>query len=84
MVPTFTRKSINGLDARLNPDSLAMATPQTFTMASPPDQFNRLRSQPSTSEGCALHTGPYPSGLSRHWTYRASHSGFSRTPSHHC
>ena len=32
----------------------------------------------------ALHTGPYPSGLSRHWTYGASNSGSSRTPSHHC
>lgn len=26
----------------------------------------------------------YPSGLSRHWTYGASASGSSRTPSHHC
>lgn len=32
----------------------------------------------------ALHTGPYPSGSSRHWTYGASDSGSSRTPSHHC
>jgi hypothetical protein len=32
----------------------------------------------------ALHTGPYPSGLSRHWTYGASDSGSSRTPSHPC
>ena len=32
----------------------------------------------------ALHTGPYPSGLSRLWTYGASDSGSSRTPSHQC
>jgi hypothetical protein len=32
----------------------------------------------------ALHTGPYPSGLSRLWNYGASDSGSSRTPSHHC
>jgi hypothetical protein len=38
MVPTFTRKSINGLGARLDPDSIATATPQAFTVASPPDQ----------------------------------------------
>jgi hypothetical protein len=32
----------------------------------------------------ALHIGPYPSGSSRHWTYGASNSGSSRTPSRHC
>ena len=36
-VPTFTTESIKGLGARLYPGSLAMPTPQAFSMASPPD-----------------------------------------------
>ncbi|QRX89485.1 hypothetical protein [Streptomyces noursei] len=36
-VPTFTTESIEEGGARLYPDSLAMPTPQTFGMASPPD-----------------------------------------------
>jgi hypothetical protein len=36
-VPTFTAESIKELGARLYPGSLAMLTPQAFSMASPPD-----------------------------------------------
>lgn len=36
-VPTFTTESIKKLGARLYPGSLAMPTPQAFSMASPPD-----------------------------------------------
>jgi hypothetical protein len=36
-VPTFTTESIKELGARLYPGSLAMPTPQAFSMASPPD-----------------------------------------------
>ena len=45
---------------------------------------SELISTGRTGPDHALHTGPYPSGLSRHWTYGASDSGSSRTPSHHC
>jgi hypothetical protein len=38
MVPTFTTESIDEGGAHLYPDSIATATPQTFTAASPPDQ----------------------------------------------
>jgi len=37
VVPTFTTESIKEGGARLYPGSLAMLTPQTFSMASPPD-----------------------------------------------
>jgi hypothetical protein len=36
-VPTFTTESIKELGTRLYPGSLAMPTPQAFSMASPPD-----------------------------------------------
>ena len=38
MVPTFTTESIDEGGARLDPDSIATPTPQTFAVASPPDQ----------------------------------------------
>jgi hypothetical protein len=37
MVPTFTTYSIGQGDAQLYSDSIATATPQTFTVASPPE-----------------------------------------------
>ena len=37
-VPTFTTESIDEGGAHLDPDSIATATPQTFTVASPPDR----------------------------------------------
>ena len=40
MVPTFTLRSIGQGGARLYPGSIATATPQTFTMASPPPELN--------------------------------------------
>ena len=90
MVPTFTTESIDEGGARLDPDSIATPTPQTFGVASSPDPQAGFGVDPhhraDTRSGAdhALHTGPYPSGLSRFWTYGASDSGSSRTPSHHC
>jgi hypothetical protein len=37
-------ESLDEGGARLYPDSIATTTPQTFTVASPPDQPTRLRS----------------------------------------
>jgi hypothetical protein len=86
MVPTFTTESIDEGGARLDPDSIATPTPQFFDVASPPDPQTGFGVDPhrTSDTGHALHTGPYPSGLSRLWTYGASDSGSSRTPSHHC
>ena len=82
MVPTFTTESIDEGGAHLDPDSIATATPRTFTVASPPDRLAGFGVSLDHTSGPdhALHPGPYPSGLSRHWTYGASHSGSSRTP----
>jgi hypothetical protein len=38
MVPTFTKQSIGQGGAQLYSDSIATATPQAFTVASPPEQ----------------------------------------------
>jgi hypothetical protein len=38
-VPTFTMRSIDQGGAQLYPGSIATATPQTFTMASPPEEL---------------------------------------------
>jgi hypothetical protein len=86
MVPTFTTESIDEGAARLDPDSIATPTPQFFDVAAPPDRQTGFGVGPHRTSGTghALHTGPYPSGLSRLWTYGASDSGSSRTPSHHC
>ena len=86
MVPTFTMESIDEGGARLDPDSIATPTPQFFDVASPPDRQTGFGVGPHRTSGTghALHTGPYPSGLSRLWTYGASDSGSSRTPSHQC
>jgi len=40
MVPTFTMRSVGQLGARLYPGSIATATPQIFTVASPPTELN--------------------------------------------
>ena len=40
MVPTFTRSSIGQGGAQLYSGSIATATPQAFTMASPPLELN--------------------------------------------
>ena len=39
-VPTFTKQSISQGGAQLYSGSIATATPQTFTMASPPSELN--------------------------------------------
>jgi len=87
MVPTFTPESIDEGGAHLDPDSIATATPRTFTVASPPDRQAGFGVDPAphqAAQGHALHTDPDLPGSSRHWTYRASDSGSSRTPSRHC
>jgi hypothetical protein len=68
VVPTFTTEPIKELGARLYPGSLAMHTPQPFSMASPPDLktgfgVDRPRHQADAVTRC--EPGPYPSGLSR-------------------
>ena len=72
-VPTFTMESIDEGGARLNLDSIATVTPQTFAVASPPDRsagFGVDRPQrPGPVTRCT--PAPYPSGLSRHWPYGA-------------
>ena len=80
------QESIDEGGARLDPDSIATPTPQFFDVASPPDRQTGFGVGPHRTSGTghALHTGPYPSGLSRLWTYGASVSGSSRTPSHQC
>jgi hypothetical protein len=40
VVPTFTRSSIGQAGAQLYSGSIATATPQTFTLASPPLELN--------------------------------------------
>ena len=40
MVPTFTRSSIGQGGAQLYSGSIATATPQAFTVASPPLELN--------------------------------------------
>ncbi len=75
------QESIDEGGARLDPDSIATPTPQFFDVASPPDRQTGFGVGPHRTSGTG---GPYPSGLSRLWTYGASDSGSSRTPSHHC
>ncbi len=57
MVPTFTSESISELGAHLYPGSIATATPQAFTVASPPDHSTgfgvaRRAHQGSTATHC--------------------------------
>lgn len=74
MVPTFTRSSIGQGGAQLYSGSIATATPQAFTMASPPLELNGFGVD--TPPGCrALQTGPYPPGWSRLRGYGASTTG---------
>ena len=40
MVPTFTADPIDGVGAQLCPCNIATATPQAFTVASPPLELN--------------------------------------------
>ena len=57
-VPTFTPESIDQGGAQLYPDSIATATPQAFTVASPPDTQNRLRSWPPPDGRTATRCNP--------------------------
>ena len=49
MVPTFTTESIDEGGARLDPDSIATPTPQTFGVTSPPDQQTGYGVDPTTA-----------------------------------
>ena len=48
MVPTFTRSSIGQGGAQLCSGSIATATPQAFTVASPPPELNGFGVEPTT------------------------------------
>jgi hypothetical protein len=63
-VPTFTKQSISQLGAQLYSGSIATATPQTFTMASPPLELHGFGvDQPIKPDGHALHTDPISTRL---------------------
>ena len=51
MVPTFTTYSIGQGGAQLYSDSIAPATPQTFTVASPPERETGFGVDPATQQG---------------------------------
>ena len=59
MVPTFTMQSIGQVGARLYPGSIATATPQTFTVASPPLELDGFGVQQHHTEArhhqCTAH-----------------------------
>jgi hypothetical protein len=67
VVPTFTTESIKELGARLYPGSLAMPTPQAFSMASPPDLKAGFGVDRTRMAGAITRCepGPYPPDLSR-------------------
>lgn len=54
MVPTFTRSSIGQGGAQLYSGSIATATPQAFTVASPPLELNGFGVEPARGS-CAAH-----------------------------
>ena len=55
MVPTFTRSSIGQGGAQLYSDSIATATPQAFTVASPPLELNGFGVDTHTGVSCAAN-----------------------------
>ena len=66
VVPTFTREPINGVGAQLCPCNFAMATPQSFTVASrPATSPGQGVLQPVGPVGCALLPSPDLSGCFR-------------------
>jgi hypothetical protein len=54
MVPTFTRSSIGQGGAQLYSGSIATATPQAFTVASPPLELNGFGVKPARGS-CTAH-----------------------------
>jgi hypothetical protein len=65
-------ESIDQLGTQLCPGSIAMVTPQAFTMASPPArQAGFGVDHPDQPDDRALHPGPYPPDLSRCHAYGA-------------
>ena len=75
VVPTFTRSSVGQGGAQLYSGSIATATPQAFTVASPPMELNGFGVDPTRRWDRALQTGPYPPGWSRLRGYGASTTG---------
>jgi hypothetical protein len=63
-------KPIDQLGTQLCPGSIATATPQAFTVASPPARQAGYGVDPPVG-GHALHPGPYPPDLSRCHAYGA-------------
>jgi hypothetical protein len=66
--------SISQVGAQLYPGSIAMPTPQSFSMASPPSLAHGFGVDPEqhTARDHALLTGPDPPDSSRHFDYGAS------------
>ena len=63
VVPTFTLEPFNGVGAQLYPCNFAMATPQSFTVASrPATSTGPGVLQPAGPVGCALLPSPDLSG----------------------
>ena len=64
VVPTFTLEPFSGVGGQLCPCNLAMATPQSFTMASrPATSPSQGVLQPVVPVGCALLPSPDLSGF---------------------
>jgi hypothetical protein len=78
--------SIDQVDGRLYPDSIATPTPQTFSVASWPTASLGFRVDPRAAEvvhehvGHALHPGPYPPDLSRSIRLRGFYHRFTSVP----
>jgi hypothetical protein len=82
MVPAFTADRSTREAPSCYPGSIAMTTPQTFTMASGPGAICRPRSRPpGITGGRALQPGPHPPDSSRHIAYGTSTLVPVRTPS---
>jgi hypothetical protein len=58
MVPTFTRSSIGQGGAQLYSGSIATATPQTFTLASPPLELNGFGVDPQVTDSEVVRCAP--------------------------
>ena len=63
MVPTFTTESIDEGGARLDPDSIATPTPQSFDVASPPDQQTGFGVDPRTANAAVPITRCTPAPI---------------------
>src|SRR6185437_5985290 len=87
VVPTFTRSSIGQGGAQLYSGSIATATPQAFTVASPPLELNGFGVDTHTGMSCAadrpISTRLEPASRLRsvqHWFARAAPSDLANEP----